>query len=329
MMRREAGKEKFNSRFLFLHERDVRMEKNNFSLTALGTAFMRGYHARHDDLMIFHDPLAYGLLTEKERFLIAKHWISRLESVDAEGAASCPDEASALRLALQLCTGASVVLSRARYAEEALRNAIGLGIRQYVILGAGMDTFAFRCPQALKKVEVFEVDHPATQAFKRKRIAELGWNIPAGLHFVSLDFTESSLSEIQALSPYDPAALTFFSWLGVTYFLPREAVLDTLAAVAGISPAGSMVVFDYLESNPAGNGKAAGRLKAIADSLEALGEPLKTGFDPAALGADLDRAGLRLLEDLARSDVQRRYFDGRTDGYRASEHIHFALAAVK
>jgi methyltransferase (TIGR00027 family) len=305
------------------------MEKNNFSLTALGTAFMRGYHARHDQGLIFHDPLAYDLLTEKERFLIANHWIERLSSVAPLVAASCPDQASSLRQALQRCTGASTVLGRARNAEEALRQAIGMGIRQYVILGAGMDTFAFRCPQVLPKVQVFEVDHPATQAFKLRRIAELGWKIPPGLHFVSLDFTESSLEEIEELSPYDPAALTFFSWLGVTYFLPRDAVLDTLAAVARISPAGSRIVFDYLGPDMAANGKASERLKAIVDSLKALGEPLKTGFDPAALGPDLERAGLRLLEDLAPADIQRNYFEGRTDGYHASEHIHFALAAVK
>lgn len=305
------------------------MEKNNFSLTALGTAFMRGYHAHNDDSIIFNDPLAYDLLTEKERFLIARHWINRFKAVDPEGAASCPDEACVLRLAFQIWTGATTVLSRARYAEEALRTAIGLGIRQYVILGAGMDTFAFRCPEALKKVEVFEVDHPATQAFKRNRIAELGWKIPSGLHYVSLDFTESSLDEIAHRSPYDPASLTFFSWLGVTYYLSRDNVLDTLAAVARISPAWSRVVFDYFEPNVARDAKAAERLKAIVDSLKELGEPLKTGFDPAALGADLGQSGLRLVEDLAPSQIQGRYFEGRTDGYRASEHIHFALAAVK
>ncbi len=305
------------------------MEKNNFSLTALGTAFMRGYHTRNDDSLIFCDPLAYGLLTEKERSLISEHLMDRLKSVDAGGAALCPDEASALRRALQLYTGASTVLSRARYADEALRKAIGQGIEQYVILGAGMDTFAFRCPKALKKVKVFEVDHPATQAFKRNRIAELDWKVPPQLHFVPLDFTQSSLEEIEARSPYDPTAPTFFSWLGVTYYLSRDTVLDTLAAVARISPAGSMVVFDYLQPSLPGSVKAAERLKVIADSLKALGEPLLTGLDPASLGDDLEGVGLRLLEDLGPAHIQGRYFEGRKDGYRASEHIHFALAAVE
>ena len=231
------------------------MEKNNFSLTALGTAFMRGYHARYDEATIFKDPLAYGLLTETERSLISTHWINRLKSVDPEGAASCPDEASALRFALQLYTGPPTVLSRARYAEEVLRKGIGMGIRQYVILGAGMDTFAFRCPEALRMVEVFEVDHPATQAFKRGRIAELGWEVPSRLHFVPLDFTEGTLLEIEARSPYDPSALTFFSWLGVTYYLSRDTILDTLASVARISPEESLLVFDYFEPNTGGGEK--------------------------------------------------------------------------
>lgn len=307
----------------------MRMDKNAFSLTALGTAFMRGYHARFDHPLIFNDPLAYGLLTEKERFLIGQHLIERLKSVDASEETACLGEEGALRRALQLYTGAATVLSRAKYTDQALEVAIGRGIKQYVILGAGMDTFAFRCPRALKKVEVFEVDHPATQAFKRKRIAELGWTIPPGLHFVPVDFTQKSLDMLGTRPPYDPAALTFFSWLGVTYYLSRVNILDTLAALARISPPGSLVVFDYLQPNTAANPKEAARLKVIGDSLKALGEPLKTEFAPASLSSDLDRVGLRLLEDLAPPEIQKRYFHGRTDGYHASEHIHFALAAVK
>ena len=92
---------------------------------------------------------------------------------------------------------------------------------------------------------------------------------------------------------------------------------------------GSLVVFDYLQPNRAANPKEAARLKVIGDSLKALGEPLKTEFAPASLSSDLDRVGLRLLEDLAPPEIQKRYFHGRTDGYHASEHIHFALAAVK
>ena len=98
-------------------------------------------------------------------------------------------------------------------------------MRQYVILGAGMDTFAFRRRDMLERLDVFEIDHPATQAFKRNRIAGLGWEIPAQLHLVSLDFTKEKLDDILKCPPYDLCAITFFSWLGVTYYLSRDSVL--------------------------------------------------------------------------------------------------------
>jgi len=305
------------------------MQENQASRTSLGAAFMRGYHALYDNSKIFDDPLAYSLLTKEERSLIARRLIEMLQSVDPSGAATCPDETSALERVLQLLASAATVLSRARYAEEALAKAVGQGVRQYVILGAGMDTFAFRCRDMLERLQVFEIDHPATQAFKRDRIAGLGWEIPARLHLVSVDFTKEDLDKILKRPPYDPLALTFFSWLGVTYYLSRDTVFDTLNAVARISPRGSMVVFDYLDPNVYSTGKAAERVKAVMDSLQSLGEPLKTGFDPSTLDCDLARIGLALQENLTPSDIQQRYFEGRTDGYRASQHIHFALAAVK
>ena len=150
----------------------------------------------------------------------------------------------------------------------------------------------------LERLQVFEIDHPATQAFKRDRIAGLGWEIPAQLHLVSLDFTKEDLDKILKRPPYDPRALTFFSWLGVTYYLSRETVFDTLSAVARISPRGSMIVFDYLDPDVPGTGKAAERVKAVMDSLQSLGEPLKTGFDPSTLESDLARIGLACRKTL-------------------------------
>jgi O-methyltransferase involved in polyketide biosynthesis len=90
-----------------------------------------------------------------------------------------------------------------------------------------------------------------------------------------------------------------------------------------------MIVFDYLDPNAYSTEKTTQRMKAVMDSLQSLGEPLKTGFDPSTLDCDLARIGLSLQENLTPSDIQQRYFEGRTDGYRASKHIHFALAAAK
>ena len=109
------------------------------------------------------------------------------------------------------------LLSRARYTEDTLEKAIRQGVKQYIILGAGMDTFAFRRPDLMERLEVFEIDHPATQEFKLHRLAELGWKHPAKLHFIPIDFTKESLvTALTRSSSYDPKVKSLFSWLGVT-----------------------------------------------------------------------------------------------------------------
>lgn len=192
-----------------------------------------------------------------------------------------------------------------------------------------MDTFAFRRPEMLGQLQVFEVDHPATQAFKRSRIAEIGWEQPAQLHFVPVDFTQENLSAALARSSYDPKTLSFFSWLGVTYYLPREAVFSTLRTFADAAPAGSTVIFDYMDSDAFIPGRVAKRMQMAMEKVRKWGEPLITGFDPSMLAADLARLGLRLHEDLSPTDIEERYFQGRTDGYYACEHVHFARAVVE
>ena len=136
------------------------------------------------------------------------------------------------------------VISRARYTEETLEKAVRQGVKQYVILGAGMDTFAFRRPEMLEELEVFEVDHPATQEFKLNRLTELGWKHPAKLHFIPIDFTKESLvTALTRSSSYDPNVKSFFSWLGVTPYLTQEEVFATLRSIAEVAPAGSTSSF--------------------------------------------------------------------------------------
>ncbi|WP_309505573.1 class I SAM-dependent methyltransferase [Thermaerobacillus caldiproteolyticus] len=216
------------------------------------------------------------------------------------------------------------VLSRSRYTEDNLDLAVKQGVEQYVILGAGMDTFAFRRPDLLRQVQVFEVDHPATQTFKRNRLAELGWEIPSHLHFVPVDFTKESLADALKGTLYDVQTKSFFSWLGVTMYLTRDEVFATLRSIAEIAPEGSAVIFDYFvpeEDTP--------HMKEMREDLRKIGEPMKTTFDPSTLAFELESLGLRLHENLSPSDIQERYFQSRTDGYYASKHVRFAWAVVE
>ncbi|WP_019124017.1 class I SAM-dependent methyltransferase [Brevibacillus massiliensis] len=291
------------------------MKENQVSLTAIMTAYIRAYHAMNDNPKIFDDFLAYQMIPEERRTLIEQGFTNALQSYS--------DQETALRPLLQTM-GLPNVLSRSRYTEETLEQAVKQGVQQYVILGAGMDTFAFRRPELPKQLRVFEVDHPATQTFKRNRLAELGWEIPPNLHFVPVDFSKESLAEALKGSSYDPQAKSLFSWLGVTMYLSREEVFATLRSIADVAPVGSMVLFDYfvpIESSP--------HMQEMREDLQKIGEPIKTSFDPSTLAVDLSDAGFRLHENLSPSDIQNRYFQGRTDNYHASEHVHFALAVVE
>lgn len=308
------------------------MKENQVSHTALLMAYVRGYHAIQGTLKIFEDNLANQLLTDEERAVFEEQFtppLQLIEAVDSIGASSCNDRATRLAWALRVIPSASHSLSRSRYTEDALEEAVRQGVRQYVILGAGMDTFAFRHPEMLDQIKIFEVDHHATQDFKRQRLAELNWELPKNLYLVPVDFTKESLTAALTRSSYDPQTLSFFSWLGVTYYLPREAVFTTLRAFADAAPAGSTIIFDYMDTDAFVPGRAAKRIQMSIEKCREWGEPLITDFDPYMLAEDLKRLGLRLHENLSPSDIQRRYFRGRTDGYYAVEHVHFAWAVVE
>jgi len=251
-----------------------------------------------------------------------------LDGIAPDLAASALDQETALACVIQLLHG-PVTLSRSRYTEDRLEEAIRQGVKQYVLLGAGLDTFAFRRPDILKVMQVFEVDHPVTQAMKRARIALAGWDVPPQLHFVPVDFNQESLADALRRSSYNPHTLSLFSWLGVTYYLTREVVYATLKTITRIAPVGSTIIFDYMDADAFIPEKAARRIQLMQHGARRVGEPMKTGFDPQTLADDLNRVGLSLQENLSPSDIEGRYFQGRTDRYHAFEHVHFARATVQ
>jgi methyltransferase (TIGR00027 family) len=304
------------------------MEADQMSKTALGTAFMRAYHAAHDHPKIFDDFLAQQMITPEELRESEERHLRVFEKFFPAQAASYSDRRDALATWMQSAGAPAIVLGRARYNEDNLEEAMRAGVRQYVILGAGMDTFAFRRPDLLEKLTVYEVDHPVTQAQKRQRLLKVSREHPDQLHFIPVDFSREDLVAALRGSSYDPQAPSFFSWLGVTYYLNREALMSTFRAIAASAPPGSPVIFDYLDTDAFFPEKAARRVAILMEIVKRVGEPMITGFDPSRLGEDLADAGLRLIEDLGPEDIQERFFAGRADGYHASEHAHFAWAVV-
>lgn len=300
------------------------MKAEQVSRTAQMTAYSRGYHCRNDAPVIFDDFLAFDVLGHDARHSIEEQMMATLRAVNPVAAASFDDDASALSWLMQAGAASPIVLGRARYAEELLERAIEKGVRQYVLLGAGLDTFAFRHPDLLADIHLFELDHPGTQDYKRRRLDELGWDLSNNLHFIPVDFTTTGMIDALQSSGFDAQIPAFFSWLGVTYYLTRNEVIATLRDIADISAPGSSVVFDYLDSDAYVARLAAPRVQRMIEGVRELGEPMLSGFDPILLGDELERVGLTLAEDLSPADIHNRYFLGRTDHYRACEHAYFA-----
>ena len=205
--------------------------------------------------------------------------------------------------------------ARSRYAEDRLAEAVAGGVAQYVILGAGLDTFAYRNP--FPSLRVFEVDFPATQEGKRTMLAEAQIALPAGLTFVPLDFEHKTLAGGLAEAGFDVGSAAFFGWLGVVPYLTLDAFRATLAAIAQL-PAGSAVSFDYAVAPETLSPLGRKAFDALAGRVAAAGEPFQLFFTPEQMESELRRAGFRRVEQLDSERLNELYFKDRADGLKLS-----------
>ena len=297
------------------------------SRTALITAFIRAFHSANEKPKVFDDRMAAQLLTAEEYAFFEEMYYRRTARDKTEAPASPAQRRSVVAAAMRAGAAAGI-LSRARFAEDSLEKAIVEGVQQYVLLGAGLDTFALRRPDLLGKIRVIEVDHPATQAIKRQRLAAMGFSLPPSLHFVALDFSQGDLGQALSRSGYDSEIPAFFSWLGVTYYLEREDLFKVLRRLSETAAPGSLLAFDYMDMEAFDPGKATAQLQRLKDKVRFLGEPMKSGLDPKVLEKDLRGAGWELRQNLSAEDVEETYLRGCASGFRPGKHIHFALATL-
>lgn len=264
------------------------------SRTALGAALYRAAHQLVDAPLVFVDPLALPLVGVRPGDAPPPELLARLAA-----------EAVPLR---------AFIAVRSRRAEDLFAAAYARGTRQYVVLGAGLDTFAYRC--ALPDVAFFEVDHPATQAWKRSCLAAAGIAVPPGVVFAPVDFEREALATALDRAGLDRGAAAFVAWLGVTPYLTPEAVRETLAFVARDLGPGSEILFDF--AAPVEEARRAAVRAAFAARVGAAGEPLRSEFEPATLLAEVRALGFSevAVEDAAA--LHARYLDGRADGLRLS-----------
>lgn len=197
---------------------------------------------------------------------------------------------------------------RTRFAEDALAIAFDRGVRQVVVLGAGLDTYAYRSP-IRDGVRIFEVDHPATQAWKQERLADAEISSPSWLTFAPVDFERETLSHGLAAAGFDPSQQTFFTWLGVVPYLTEEAVWSTLSFIAGL-PHGAHVVFDYSDPPASLSPEMRTYHDVRAARVQALGETWLSYFEADKLHPKLRNLGFSAIEDLGPPQIRSRYFPG-------------------
>jgi methyltransferase (TIGR00027 family) len=281
------------------------MEVTRPSRTSDIPAIMRAVHqTRDDEPKILADPIAPQIVD--------------MESIDA-----WLDTVLSHPFAPQWRAG---FLIRSRYAEDCLAEGAARGLSQYLILGAGLDTFSYRQPAWAKAIAVFEIDHPATQEDKRARLVNSGIVLPNNLTFVPVDFEITSLGDALGATNFAFDRPTFCSWLGVTQYLTMTAIEATLAFVLSLPP-GSEIVLSFILPQDALSGIEADAVATAAAKSAEVGEPWLSRFDPSKVAAQLRRMGFSEAVLLTPKQAYERYLKERHDGL-AARHGEQMMRAI-
>jgi methyltransferase (TIGR00027 family) len=265
--------------------------------------------AAHQELdsrpLIFEDPLALPIIGASGARLLEDN----LEFYQTDG----------------LRRARSSITVRSRFTEEQLERSLAAGATQYVILGAGLDTFAYRRADLREKLTVYEVDQPDTQRWKLERLAEAGITAPPNLRFVPVDFNERNLAAALADAGFERRSPTFFSWLGVLYYLPPESVVETLR-FAGGQEAPCTLVFDFAVTPTSVEPAYADLVRAFLVYNETAPERWRTWYTPEEMKALLAGCGFTEIEHLDWAEIERRYLAGRPDNLLTSPLIGLIAA---
>lgn len=273
--------------------------------TAVRVALWRALHAQADALPhIIEDEVGYKLIAPDS------HWRSR------------PDMDIEFTKRLR----ASIV-ARARCVEDLVIEQSKKGIRQYVILGAGLDTFAQRRSDIAAQMRLFEIDQPDTQTWKRQRLIETGYGVPDWLHFVSVDFEIASWWDELLKAGFDVSKPAVVACTGVSLYLTKEAIMDTLRKMASLAPGSVLAMSFYLPFDLLD--KADKPLQEIAEKgARAAGTPFISFFTPAEMQALAQEAGFKKIETVSTNDLVARYFANRTDNFTPASGEEFLLATT-
>ncbi|WP_054940360.1 class I SAM-dependent methyltransferase [Paenibacillus ihuae] len=302
----------------------------NKSITALVSAFARAYHAEHNQIKIFDDRLARELLTNEEYANISSNMSQGITFFLPEFTGT---QEECLRAIVDWQLSPSP-LGRAAFAEQALKNAVTLGARQYLIFAAGYDTFAYRQPDFADHLQIFEIDHPATGDDKQRRISALPWHVPSNVHYIPADFLEPDWQKgVLSCSAYDPDQISFSSLLGISYYLPKDSFKQLLSAIVMLLPSGSSIVFDYpdeLTFTPQAGERTQKQLMMAAQA----GEPMQASYSYRELEQMLEELNLLIYQHLTPAEITGQLFNAYNDSQPAHpiaafDNVNYCLAVKR
>lgn len=301
------------------------MEKK--SLTALVSAFARAYHAEHNQFKVYDDQLARLLITDEEYEDIARNMSEAITFFQPEFKGS---KEQALRKIVDYQLSPTP-LGRAAFAEHALEVAVMLGARQYLTFAAGYDTFAYRQPKWANKLQIFEIDHPATAADKSRRVSTLLWDAPSNLHCISADFYEPDWQRHLLDCPaFDQGLISFSSLLGISYYLPKDVFKHFLSDIASLLPSGSSIVFDYPDEQTF-TPQAGERAQKQVMIASQAGEPMQASYSYLELEQMLEEADLLIYQHLTPAEITEELFQAYNNKQPAHQitafdNVNYCLA---
>ena len=284
------------------------MKQNYHSLTAYKVAKLRQEHQVLDSPKVFDDPIASKIIgVQNSQFDKSKRNILKSHLLRKSRA---------------------YLAARSRFVEDTLSSAVNRGIRQYVILGAGLDTFAYRNSYSKLGLKVFEVDYPATQTWKRQLLEKENIPIPDSLTYTDIDFENQSIDNRLKETGFQTSKQTFYSWLGVTMYLEQKIVYSTLKCILSLAGSGSEIVFDYLVSPFSLTLFQRLVYSAKAYQSKFIAEPFKSSFDPNTIENNLKDLGFSEAIDIGPDFINERYFGNRADNLSVHGFMHLVKAQV-
>jgi len=242
-----------------------------------------------------------------------------------------PEEAKAKIEAMenQLPGLSSSIIARVRYFDDIVKESIGDGLQQLVILGAGYDTRSYRIEGLDEKVKVFEVDHPNTQNFKKEKIIEIFRSLPDHVTYVPIDFETQKLGQMLFENGYNESLKTLFIMEGLIMYIPPEAVDETLNFIVNKSGKDSQIIFDYYPESVVDGTTALAVGQNIRNFLIQMGEPLQFGIKEGTIGKFLSSYGFSKINDVTSTDYKKAYFNGKNKNRDVCDLLYFAQAVVE